>query len=131
MMVADVIYPKGGRTGLRPGIISIPLGIWPCGAVENPHDAFHDIVDIRKVTPHIAEVKHLYRFVPQDGIGEDEQRHVGPSPWSVNGKESKTGARNAIEMGIAMRHEFVGLFRGGVERNGMIDIVADRERHLV
>ena len=61
--------------------------------------------------------------------GEGEERHVGPAPWAVDREETQPGARQPVEVGVGVGHQLVGLLGGGVERQRVVDVVVDRERH--
>ena len=95
--------------------------------VNNPYHAFDDIVDIGKIAHHPAVVEHRDRRALHDAIGKLEQRHVRPSPRPVDGEEPEPGARNAEQMRIAVRHQFVGLLGRRVKRDRMIHVVVLRK----
>ena len=40
------------------------------------------------------------------------------------------GSTMLMNLGVGMSHELIGLFAGGVQRNGMIHVVMNRERHV-
>lgn len=90
------------------------------------YDALHtlyNIVDIGKVTLAVAIIEYLNVFSFYQLIGETEVSHIGSAGRSVNGKETKTGTRNVIELAVGMSHQFVALLGGGIK--------ADRVIHLV
>ena len=93
--------------------------------IKCPDDAFDDIIDIGEVAFHLALIEDIDRFALQNGLGKDEEGHVRPPPWTIHGKKAQAGARQPIQMGIAMSHELISLLAGGIERDGMIHIVMD------
>ena len=48
-----------------------------------------------EIAAHLAMVKKLDRPAFDDRFGEQENRHVGPSPWPVDRKKPQTGDRQA------------------------------------
>jgi hypothetical protein len=67
----------------------------------------------------------------EDGLGEQEQRHVRPAPGAVDGEEAQAGGRQAVEVAVGVRHQLVGLLGGGVEADRVVDAVVLGERHRV
>ena len=65
-----------------------------------------------------AVVEYPDGLAPDDAVGEGEVRHVGPSPGTIDGEETKASGGEAVEMGVAVRHELVALLGGGVEGHG-------------
>ena len=91
--------------------------------IERSYYSFGNIIDEGEVATVVAVVENLDRFVVDNGIGKQKECHIGPAPGAVDGKKAKTGCRQIIEVTVGVRHELVGLFAGGVERERMIDIV--------
>jgi hypothetical protein len=86
-----------------------------CGAVQSADDAFDDIVDVGEVALHVAVVEDVDRPAFEDRLGEQEQRHVGPAPRAVDGEEEQARARDAEQVTVGVREEFVRLFAGRVQ----------------
>src|SRR5207249_8280936 len=82
-----------------------------------------------EVPPHLAVIEDVDRFSSQNRLRKEEERHVGPTPRTIDSEEPKPCARNAIEMRIGMGHQFIGLLGGGIHRDRMIHVVTYRERH--
>ena len=53
-------------------------------------------------------------LIAKDFLGEDPQRHVGPPPGAINGEKAQPRHRDAIEMGVGLAHQLVGLLGGGI-----------------
>ena len=113
-MIADVVDPVGCVTGRRIGVFCIPRRIDNRPVIDRPNHAIYDVVDVGEVAHHLAVVEYRYRCALDNSFRKLEQRHVRPAPRSINGKKTQTGARQPIEMGIAVRHQFVGFFCRGV-----------------
>src|SRR5580704_7498977 len=101
-MVSDVIDPCGnaGAHGLF---------------LRDRQNAFDNVIDERKVAPHVSMIKNSNRLVRENRLNKQEGRHVGASPWAIDGKEAKAGGGDVIEMAVTMRHEFSGLLGGRIE----------------
>ena len=120
-IVADIVNPapaRRPRRASRGGLVD-----------QSQYDARH-VVDIGKVAPHPAMVKEPDRGALNDRLGEQEDRHIGPSPRPVDGKEPQARYRKAVEMAVGMRDQLVGLLRGGVEADRMVGLVVHRKRQL-
>src|SRR6476660_2407890 len=107
-MVPDVVNPIWRRTLTRVWTITTPTGVGLRRLIKNPDDPFSDVVDVGKVPLHLANIEDLDRLVLDDALGKETQGYIGTTPWTRHGKKAKTGAGHAIEMRIAMGHEFVG-----------------------
>jgi len=126
-VVADVVDAVGGGAGAGIGRGAVPVRIRQGDPVAGAEDALHDVVDVGEVAAHPAVVVDVDGFAGEDGPGEEKEGHVGPAPGAVDGKEPQAGGRQAVEVRIGVRHQFVGLLGGGVERNGMVHVVMHRE----
>ena len=91
------------------------------------YDTRH-IVNMGKVAPHPAMVKEPDRRPFHDRFGKQENRHIGPSPRPIDGKEPQAGHRKPVEMAVGMRDQLIGLLCGGVEADRMIGFVVHRKR---
>src|SRR5690348_10032160 len=108
-------------------MVSIPIRAALRGPIDQAHQRLADIVDKRKITPHLAVVKKLDRLPCKDGLCKDEHRHVRTAPGTVYGEKTKTRRRNTVQVAIRMRHQFVGLLRRSVKTDRVINIVLHRE----
>jgi len=106
-----------------------PLRIHRGHPIADPDDTFDDVVDVGEVATHLSVVEDVDRFAFQDGLGEQEHRHVRSTPGAVDGEEAETGGWEAVEMAVGMGHQFVGLLRGGVEAQRVVHVVVDAEGH--
>ena len=97
--------------------------------VECADHAFDDVVDVGEAALVVAVVEHLDRLTGEDRFGEKEQRHVRASPGAVDGEEAQSGAWNAVEVRITVRHHLVGFLGGGVQRQRMSGRLVFAEGH--
>ena len=92
------------------------------------HDSLDHIVDIGEVAAHASALEQADRLSGEDRLGEQPEGHVGAAPRPVGGKEAKPGRRQAEDVRIGVRHQFVGLLGGRIEAQGVVDIVGGAER---
>ena len=59
-----------------------------------------------------------------------EIEHIRPACGTVNSEEAQTCGWNIVELAVAVRQEFVGLFSGRVEGDRVIDLVFYCEGHF-
>ncbi len=97
------------------GLIGSPL--------HDVRDARYDVVDVGEVAVHVAVVVDLDRLAAHEPVRELEVRHVRPPHRAVDSEEAQPGRRNLVELAVGVRHQFVRLFCGGVERDGIVDLV--------
>ena len=91
--------------------------------VDDMHRSFGDVVDIGEVANHVTIIEHLDGLSLADGCGKKHGRHVWTSPRAVNGKEPKSCSSETVEFRIGMRHQFVALFRSGIETHRAVHLV--------
>ena len=82
-----------------------------------------------EVASHPSVVEDPDRSPRQHRVGEQPKRHVRATPGAIDREEAQPGRRQVVEMAVAVRHQLVRLLGGGVEADGMIDVLLDRERH--
>ena len=99
--------------------------------VQDPHEGFDDVVDVSEIAAHLSFVEHADREAGQDGLGEQHRRHVGAAPRPVDREEAQARRRQPKEMAVAVRDQLVGLFRGRVKTDRVIDVLLFRKRQLV
>ena len=63
--------------------------------------------DIGKIPAHVAMVKNINGLVAGDGICKEHRSHIWSSPWTINGKKSKSSSADTIKMAICVRHHLV------------------------
>ena len=97
------------------------------GALHHTDDAFDNVVDIGEVAAAVAVVVDLDGFALQEFVGETEIGHVGAACGAVDGEEAEACGGDVVELGVAVGHELVGLLRGGVEGDGVVDAVVGGE----
>mmetsp|Transcript_59449 Transcript_59449/g.140639 ORF Transcript_59449/g.140639 Transcript_59449/m.140639 type:complete len:306 (+) Transcript_59449:1652-2569(+) len=128
-MVADVEHAVGRAGAGRVSRVRVVGRVGRRGAVQHPHDAFGDVVDVGEVADHLAVVEHVDRPPLDDGLGEQEQRHVRPAPGPVHREEAQPRRRQAEQVRVGMRHQLIGLLGGGVQADRVVDAVVFAEGH--
>ena len=130
LFVADVVDPVRGHAAAgRVGRIAVPGRVGARRAVQRADHAFDDVIDIGEAALVFAVVEHLDRLAGQDRAGEQEQRHVRPAPGPVHGEKPQSGAGNAVQVGVAVRHRLVGLLAGRVQGQWVVGALVFGERH--
>jgi hypothetical protein len=130
LVVADVVDAvwRAGRGGRGCQRVVAGIGAWH--VVEGADHALDDVVDVGEVAGVAAVVEHVDRFAGQDLAREQEQGHVRPAPGAVDGEKAQAGGRQAEQVAVGMRHQFVGLLGGRVHAHRVVDAVLDGERQL-
>lgn len=100
-------------------VFAIPRRVRRCNLVAGTNDAFHNVIHVGEVSAVVAVVEDLYGLAFNDVLGELEQGHVGPAPGAIHGEEAQAGGGQAEQVAVAVGHEFVGAFGGGVELQGV------------
>src|SRR5262245_28867210 len=126
-VVADVVDTIGPPAGPRIRSISGPRRIRGWRPREDSHDAPYDVVYVREVALHPAFVEDVDGPILENRLGEEEQGHVRTSPRSVHREEAKPGARQAVQMRVAVGHQLVGFLRRGVQAQRMVHVIVNRE----
>ena len=119
-MIADIV--KRVRLGASTCFGRIIIG---GRGVYTGDYARNNIVDVGKVTVHIAIVEYRNGYSGQDFLREHPQHHIRAAPRTVHSKEAETRQRNTVEMGVGLAHQLVRFLGCGVERYGMIRAVFD------
>jgi len=58
----------------------------------------------------------------EDGFGEFKIGHVGATPGAIDSKKTQANGFEPIEMAIGVCHQFIRLFGGRIETNGIVDV---------
>lgn len=74
-------------------------------------------------------IEHVDRTAFKNGAGKEPRRHVRTPPGFIDGEIAQAGRRQAEQVAIAVRHQFIRLLGGGVETDRVIHFVMNRERH--
>ena len=115
--VADVVNGIG-RNG-EAVLASLLLG----GVLHHSAYSLHDVIDVGEVTLAVAIVEDLDGIALHEFIGETEIGHVGTAGRTIDGEETEAGGGDVIEFAVGMGQQFVALLRGGIKRDGVIDLV--------
>mgnify|MGYP005857260389 CR=1 FL=1 len=93
-------------------------------------DTRHNIIDISKVTVHIAMIIDGNGLLPHDFIGKFEIGHIRPTKRTIDRKKTQSCRRNPIKMTVGIRHEFIGFFCSRIKTDRMVDWVCDAKGGL-
>ena len=125
MVIADVVDLVGRE---RKTVFAIFLF---GGVLHDSDNTFHDVIDIGKIALALAVIENLDGLACLQFVGEAEIGHVGATSGAVDSKEAKSCARDVVEFAVGVRHEFVALLGGGVQRNRVIDLVISGVRDFL
>ena len=115
VVVADVEQPPGGVAGGGVRLVTVPVGVGLGNLVADADHTFGDVGDVSEIPRVVAVVEHLDGFAFEDVPGEQEQRHVRPTPGAVHGEEAQAGGGQAVQVAVGMGHQLVGSLGGSVE----------------
>jgi len=86
------------------------------GAVlDGADDARDDVVDVCKVSPHLAAVVQRQRLALLDGAREEPGGHVGPAPGPVDGEEAQAHGPQLVNVVVRLGNLFVHKLRRAVQ----------------
>ena len=77
------------------------------GVLAAAQNAIDNVVNVGEVSLQVAVIKDPDWQPVHDVVSEAEVGHVGSASRSVNGKKSKPRHWNAVELRIAVSHDFV------------------------
>ena len=100
-------------------------------SVQSAYDSLHNVINICKVTAHIAVVEHLDRLALQDGLGKEHRSHIRPAPGAVDGEKPQPCGFHPVQAAVAGSHQLICLLRGGIQALGVVDIVRFLEGYLL
>src|SRR5207248_11286347 len=69
---------------------------------ETRHNASNNVVNVRKVAPHLTIIVQLDRLALDDRFGEEPSGHIGSAPRSIDGKEAQPSNRQPEKVRIAI-----------------------------
>lgn len=102
-------------------------GLFGRGFGHDADDAFDDVVDVSEVALAVAVVEDFDGLALDELISKAEVGHVGAAGRAVDGEETEAGGGDVVEFRVGVCEEFVALFGGGVEGDGVIDFVVGAE----
>ena len=108
----------------------IPTRIGLGNFIHQRNHCIDDVIDIREVSFHFAMVVDIQRHPLKNGFGEFEQRHIGPAPGAIDGKETQACTRKFVKMCVAMSEHLVGFFGRRIQTHRVICRMSGRKRLL-
>ena len=90
------------------------------------HDANYsldNVINVCEVAFAVAIIENLDGFAFHQFVGKTEVCHVRATGWTINGEETETCAGDVVELAVGVRHKLVALLRGGIEADGVIDLI--------
>ena len=100
------------------------------GVLHHTEDAFDYVVDVGEVAAAVAVVEYLDGPAFAELVGEAEVGHIGAAGGTIDGEEAEAGAGDVVEFAVCVGQEFVALLGGGVEADGIVDLVVGGEGNL-
>ena len=100
------------------------------GVLHNTEDAFDYVIDVGEVAAAVAVVEYLDGPAFAELVGEAEVGHIGAAGGTVDGEEAEAGAGDVVELAVGVGQELVALLGGGVEADGVVDLVVGGEGNL-
>ena len=125
LAAADVI------DGIRRDGKSVLASLLFRGFAHDPDDAFHDVVDVCKITSTVTVVINLDGLAFQQFVRESEIGHVRTPCRTVDGKEAEARGRNIVKLGIAVGKELVALLGSRIQAHGIVHPVVSAERDFL
>lgn len=124
-VVADVIYL------VRRNRKAVLAGLLLRGMSHDTHNSLHDVIDIGEVAFTVAVVEDLDGLPFHELVRETEICHIRTSCRAVNSEEPQSCGRYVVEFRIGVRHQFVALFRRGIEAYRIVHLVVSGVRHFL
>ena len=125
LSAADVVHSVGWN---RQTIFSVLLFR---SALHNSYNAFHNVIDIGEVPPHIAIVEDLYDLPCHQLLCGRIIEHVRTTCWTVNRKEPESRGRDIVELGIRMRQQLIRFLCCCIQADRIVDLILRGKRHLL
>ena len=91
--------------------------------LHDANDAFYDVIDKGEVAFAVAVVEDLDGLAFTEFVGEAEVGHVWTTCRTIDCEESETGRGDVVELAVGVCHQFVALFCGGIEADGIVHFV--------
>lgn len=87
------------------------------------HYTLYDVINKGEVTFTIPVIEDLYGLAFTELVGETKVSHIWTTGRSIDSKETEACGWDVVEFAVVVRHEFVALLGGGIERDWVIDLV--------
>lgn len=91
--------------------------------LHDANDAFYDVIDVGEVAFAVAVVEDLDGLAFTELVGEAEVGHIGTTCGAIDGEEAEAGGGYVVELAVGVCHQFVALFCGGIETDGIVHFV--------
>lgn len=125
LVVTYIIYGIGwdGET--------VFAGLLHRGFLHDTDNALDNVVDVGEVALAVAVVEDLYLLTLDEFVGEAEVGHVGTTARTVDGEKTEARRGDVVELAVGMGHQFVALLGGGIEGDGIVNLVVGAVGHLL
>mmetsp|Transcript_36131 Transcript_36131/g.108125 ORF Transcript_36131/g.108125 Transcript_36131/m.108125 type:complete len:444 (+) Transcript_36131:288-1619(+) len=123
-IVADVLLHDANEfLQGRSGSLAEVEDLVRVAAVDRPHHAVDDIVDVGVIAA-AGPVPELLNFdAAGDSVDELEGGHVGTSPGTVHREETERRHVQFVQVVVRVREELARLLGGGVRTDGIVDVL--------
>ena len=122
--VADVVHHVRRLGKAVPAVASLGR------AAHDPHHALHDVINVCEISQAVAVVEYFDLLSSDKPVREAEVGHVRPAAGAVHGEEPQACGRDVVELAVGVRQKLVALLGGGVEADGVVNLVFGGVRHL-
>src|SRR6202020_3583867 len=89
LLIADVVEAIWCVAGGRVGSATLPRRIAGGWTIKRTDHPFDDVIDVGEAALVMTVIEHLNGLPSEDGLREQEQRHVRSAPWAVYGEETQ------------------------------------------
>src|SRR5205814_6375174 len=96
---------------------------------QRSHYPLGNVVDVSVIAPSCAVAELVYRFAPENAVGEFVNREIGPLPWPINCEEAQDNDPHLIEMGKSGTEKFAGNFGRRVRADRLRNVEVFGKRH--
>src|SRR6266481_5118852 len=104
LIVADIEDTPGSITGRGIRVITVPAGRGSGRLHHDSGDPLYDVVDIGEIAHHFTSVEHRDRTPGEDSLCEPEQRHIRPTPGTIDGAARRAHEMPDLRLAAAFEH---------------------------
>ncbi len=88
LVITDIVNMIRCPTGSSVRISFVPVRISNRWFPDDQGNAFSNIINISKISFHLAIIEDIDRFSGQNSLGKEEIGHVRSPPWPINSKKA-------------------------------------------